>query len=324
MFGKAANCSLNLCVCVLVTIKERSVMDEGVSTEDTMLFTQSDSLMDLDYMDELLFEGCWLESGDGSEFLHQSPSDFNALFDFPFSWPTLEDNTGFCSSPVKGSSQEQRQRSSSITENVFVSESQVRDTSKFDENTNNAVCSSRHSGNNSAEAFELSRRWWIGPRHSGSVIDRLIKAVGFIKDLSRDKEVLIQIWVPINKGGKHVLSTSNQPFSLDVNCPRLACYRDISVHYQFPAEEDSKEVVGLPGRVFNGKVPEWTPDVQFFRKDEYRRVGHAEQYNVRGTLAVPVFEQGNRNCLGVIEVVLTTQKINYGPELESVCKALEV
>lgn len=295
-------------------------MDEGVSIEDIMLFTQSDSLMDLDYMDEPLFEGCWFETADGSEFLHQSPSDFNALFDFPFSLPTLEDNTGFCS-PSKGS-QEETQRSS-VTENLSVSESQGRDSSKWDENANNAVCSSSHSGNSLAEASELGRRRWIGPRHSGSVIDRLIMALGFIKDLSRDKDVLIQIWVPINKGGRHVLSTSNQPFSLDVTCPRLACYRDISVHYQFPADEDSKEVVGLPGRVFNGKVPEWTPDVQFFRKDEYPRVGHAEQYNVRGTLAVPIFEQGNRNCLGVIEVVLTTRKINYGPELESVCKALE-
>jgi hypothetical protein len=80
----------------------------------------------------------------------------------------------------------------------------------------------------------------------------------------------------------------------------------------------------MPGRVFLGKVPEWTPDVRFFRNDEYPRVNHAQQCDVRGTLALPVFEQGSRTCLGVIEVVTTSQKIKYLPELESVCKALEV
>jgi hypothetical protein len=104
----------------------------------------------------------------------------------------------------------------------------------------------------------------------------------------------------------------------------LASYRDISVKYQFSAEKDSKDSVGMPGRVFLGKVPEWTPDVRFFRNDEYPRVNHAQQCDVRGTLALPVFEQGSRTCLGVIEVVTTSQKIKYLPELESVCKALEV
>ncbi|GFP78970.1 protein nlp5 [Phtheirospermum japonicum] len=154
-------------------------------------------------------------------------------------------------------------------------------------------------------------------------MDRLIQALGHIKDRSRDRDMLIQVWVPITRGGKRVLTTHNQPFSLDVSCSRLAHYRDISVNYQFVADEDSKEAVGLPGRVFMNKVPEWTPDVRFFTWDEYPRVGHAQQFDVRGTLAVPVLEKGSGNCLGVIEVVLTTQKIQYRPELESVCEALE-
>lgn len=315
-------------VCMCQAIEHRAAMDEGVSTQNNMLDVQSDSLMDLDYMDELLLEGCWLETADGSEFLHHSPSNFNALFDSSFTWPTFEDNSGGICSPSKGF-QEERQRSSSFTENPSVSEyHKARDSSKLDsvdENVNNAaVCSSSHSGNSLANAFELNRRWWIGPSTSAPVMERLVRALGYIKDWSREKDVLIQIWVPVNKGGRHVLTTSDQPFSLDLNSRRLACYRDVSVNYQFPAEEDSKEIVGLPGRVFNGKVPEWTPDVQFFRKDEYARVGHAEQYDVRGTLAVPVFEQGSQNCLGVIEVVFTTRKINYCPELENVCKALKV
>lgn len=83
-------------------------------------------------------------------------------------------------------------------------------------------------------------------------------------------------------------------------------------------------MVGLPIRVFLGKVPEWTPDVQFFRSDEYPRVKHAHKYDVRGTLGLPVFERGSQTCLGVVEVMMTTQKIQYRPELESIRKALEV
>ncbi|KAL3845884.1 hypothetical protein ACJIZ3_003287 [Penstemon smallii] len=165
---------------------------------------------------------------------------------------------------------------------------------------------------------------WITPRAPTSVMDRLIWALRYMKDCSRDENVLIQIWVPVKiGGGKCVLTTNGQPFSVDLNCQKLARYREISANYQFPAEEDSKEVMGLPGRVFRSKAPEWTPDVRFFTRDEYPRVNYAQQYDVRGTLAVPVLERGTRNCLGVVEVVLTTQKIKYRPELESVCKALE-
>ena len=97
------------------------------------------------------------------------------------------------------------------------------------------------------------------------------------------------------------------------------------MNYQFSAEEDSIELAGLPRQVFLGKVPERTPDVFFFRStEEYPIVDYAQHFDVRGTLALPVFEQGSQTCLGVIEVVMTTEKSNYRPELESVCKALEV
>ncbi|KAL3505495.1 hypothetical protein ACH5RR_035336 [Cinchona calisaya] len=297
--------------------------NESVFIENNMLGTQYDSIMDLDYMDELLLDGCWLETADGSELMNHSPSSFSAFFDSSFAWPILDTNNGESSS-LEGTHVE-RQRLS-FPENLSFSSSQGRNSAKsedLDGILSSGVCPSSQYGNGLAESSELGRGWWIGPRASTSVVDRLIKALGYIKDWSGEKNVLIQIWVPVNKGGRRVLTTNDQPFSLDLNCPRLACYRDISVNYQFPTEDDSKESVGLPGRVFLGKVPEWTPDVQFFGRDEYPRVGHAQQYDVRGTLAVPIFEQGSHNCLGVIEVILTTQKINYRLELESVCKALQ-
>uniref|UniRef100_A0A5B7BEM2 Plant regulator RWP-RK family protein n=1 Tax=Davidia involucrata TaxID=16924 RepID=A0A5B7BEM2_DAVIN len=306
-------------------------MDDSIFPPNTM--SPYYSAMDFDYMDELLLDGCWLETTDGSEFLHHSPPTFSALHDPSFMWPNLEDNNEELSAnPSQKDSREERQISS-LAKNLSISESQGQNHAKTqsfsqeDQDMINVTGCSTQSVNYLVEDSELSRRWWIGPRSnsgpSSSVIERLIRALGYFKASTRDKDVLIQIWVPVNRDGRRFLTTNDQPFSLDLNCPRLANYRDISVNYQFPAEEDSKEIVGLPGRVFMGKVPEWTPDVRFFRSDEYLRVGHARQYDVRGTLAVPVFEQGCRSCLGVIEVVMTTQKINYHAELESVYKALE-
>ncbi|KAL3621537.1 hypothetical protein CASFOL_036449 [Castilleja foliolosa] len=260
---------------------------EGVHPPSTNLNTPSDTFMDLDYMDELLLDGCWLESN-GSEFSQFEHSVPISPFDPLFAWPALESDNGNGPEPVEN-------------------------------NSNNPVSQSENN-----ELAESKRKLWIGPGASPvSVMDRLIQALVHIKNRSINKDMLIQVWVPVTRDGKRVLTTHNQPFSLDVNCLRLARYRDISVNYQFVADEDSKEAVGLPGRVFMNKVPEWTPDVRFFTWDEYPRVGHAQQFDVRGTLAVPVLEQGSRNCLGVIEVVLTTQKIQYRPELESVCEALE-
>lgn len=156
-------------------------------------------------------------------------------------------------------------------------------------------------------------------------MSRLMQAVLYLKESTKGRDgVLIQIWVPVKRGDKHVLTTQGQPYSLNTNCKSLEIFRDVSESYSFPAEEDSEGPIGLPGRVFLGKLPEWTPDVRFFRRDEYRRVGLAQKYNVGGSFALPVFEQGSGTCLGVVEIVSCTQKINYRPELEHVCKALEV
>ncbi|XP_021811506.1 LOW QUALITY PROTEIN: protein NLP2-like [Prunus avium] len=174
---------------------------------------------------------------------------------------------------------------------------------------------------------EADRRLWIGPRvnpgPSSSMKERLMLAIGYLKECTKGRDVLIQIWVPIKRGGRQYLTTRDQPFSLDPNCKSLAGYRNVSKDYQFITEEDSAESVGLPGRAFLGKLPEWTPDVRFFRSYEYPRIDYAQQYDVRGSLALPIFENGSGTCLGVVEIVMTPQKVNYRPELEYVCQALE-
>jgi len=284
--------------------------------------TTTITTMDFDYMGELFLDGCWLEASvDGSDFLPQSPSFSNPLFDPSFSWPALETNHNEPQGAAFGTQQEGHNNDNMV--NVVVGQELQPETTAIE------------------GASEGVRRWRFAPAPSPapgpSIMEKLIRALMWIKDYNRNKNMLTQIWVPVHRGGRPILAANDILFSLDSRSVNLAKYREISVRYEFSAEEGevkelvaaekggSKELLpGLPGRVFRDKVPEWTPDVRFFRSDEYPRVDHAQEYDVRGSLAVPIFEQGSKMCLGVIEVVMTTQQINYGPELDSVCKALEV
>lgn len=274
-------------------------MDDSVFSPNNMFGNPSESLMDYDYMDELLLDGCWLQATEGSEF---NNNNNNSLFDTPFLWPTFEDI------------QEHQERSpllKNLPEDVIQSKTLVSNSLGF---------------HNQSENLQIeSQRWWIPPGigQSLTVKERLIYAIENIRHSTIHRNMLIQIWLPENREGKKVLSTSSQLSSLDTNCPQLSYYRNISEGYHFPAEGNSKEIVGLPGRVFMGKVPEWTPDVRFFKTEEYPRVGHAQEFDVKGSVAVPVFDRDSQSCLGVIEVVMTTQKSSYNPEIEGVCKALE-
>lgn len=295
-------------------------MEGGDFHPNSNMFSSSpDPIMDMD-LDELFLDGSWLETDDVYEFLDTIPTASSPLF----GWPTFEDKIGESSVDTYLTGSQEERYMSSFPENLSVSQQQELSPAQ----TLDALESSRQTKNHFVEGSELSRKRRIGPRPNLGVampvMERLIWALEYLKGCTREKDFLLQIWVPVNRGGRRVLSTSGQPFSLDLNSPRLANYRDISVTYQFSAEEGSKEFLGLPGRVFIGKVPEWTPDVRLFSREEYPRVVYAQRYDVRGSLAVPVFEQGSSSCLGVIEVITTSQKIDYKPELESVCKALEV
>jgi hypothetical protein len=137
-------------------------------------------------------------------------------------------------------------------------------------------------------------------------------------------ELLVQAWVPTRIGDRQMLTTCGQPFWLDRPSGRLESYRGVSVKYQFSADELARDALGLPGRVFVGRVPEWTPDVRYFTDQEYPRVRHAQYFDIRGSVAMPVFERRTGACLGVVELVMTTQKINYNAEIENICNALQV
>lgn len=280
--------------------------NNGAFSPKSILATSPEPVMDLDFMDDLLYEGCWIETSDGINFMQPGPS---TKISSDYQMNHEETELKFPQFPVNP---------------------QIVDLPRIQSQNMEAVgaCASLvQPGSFLVEDTELGSRWWIGPRSepdpSSSVRNRLMQVVGCLKERTKDREVLIQIWVPVKRGDKHVLTTEDQPYSLKTNCESLQRYRDVSKNYNFPVEEDSKESAGMPGRVYLGKLPEWTPDVRFFKSYEYPRINFARQYDVSGSLALPVFERGSGTCLGVVELVTTARKINYRPELEDVCKALE-
>jgi hypothetical protein len=153
--------------------------------------------------------------------------------------------------------------------------------------------------------------------------ERMTQALRQFKELT-EQNVLAQVWAPVRNGNRYKLTTSGQPFVLDPHSNGLHQYRTVSLMYMFSVDGENDEILGLPGRVFQQKLPEWTPNVQYYSSKEYSRLNHALHYNVRGTLALPVFEPPGQSCVAVLELIMTSQKINYAPEVDKVCKALEV
>ncbi|KAL8263668.1 hypothetical protein R6Q59_021798 [Mikania micrantha] len=167
-----------------------------------------------------------------------------------------------------------------------------------------------------------------GTQETGSVIvhrspptsfaEKMLKALSLVKNTS-GAGILAQVWVPIKEGDRYILSTYEQPYLLD---QALAGYREVSREFTFSAEVKPGNFPGLPGRVFTSKVPEWTSNVAHYNKGEYLRIDHALSHEVRGSIAVPVFED-NKSCCAVLELVTTKEKSDFSAEMDQVCRALE-
>ncbi|XP_062107921.1 protein NLP8-like [Humulus lupulus] len=153
-----------------------------------------------------------------------------------------------------------------------------------------------------------------------SLDEKMLKALSFVKETSGGG-ILAQVWVPVRRGDQLILSTSEQPYLLD---HMMVGYREVSRMYTFSAEGKPGCFPGLPGRVFQSKIPEWTSDVGYYKKNEYVRVEHAYDHHVRGCIALPVCEPDLRmTCCAVLEIVTTREKQNFDAEIEIVSNALQ-
>ncbi|KAL5189267.1 Protein NLP2 [Glycine soja] len=125
----------------------------------------------------------------------------------------------------------------------------------------------------------VGKRWWIGPREnpgpSSSVKERLVIAVGYLKEYAKNSNLLIQVWVPERRRSARAQPHDNYPYAALLNTTSAFQFQEDWVHDQ------------------------WTPNIRFFRSHEYPR--HLRR---PGSLALPVFESGSAMCLGVVEILM--------------------
>nr|CAB3489484.1 unnamed protein product [Digitaria exilis] len=153
--------------------------------------------------------------------------------------------------------------------------------------------------------------------------ERMLKALAILQESSNVfGAILVQVWMPVKHGECQVLTTSDQPFLLDQS---LTGYREISRQFMFSAAGGPGQFPGLPGRVFMSGMPEWTSNVMYYHDSEYLRAEHAVRHEVRGSLAVPVFDFSGPldSCCVVLEVVMTQEKDNFCSEIDDISKALQ-
>ncbi|KAL3829220.1 hypothetical protein ACJIZ3_018022 [Penstemon smallii] len=153
-----------------------------------------------------------------------------------------------------------------------------------------------------------------------SLAEKLLRALNLFKERSGEG-ILAQVWVPVMNGDQYILSTCEQPYLLDQT---LSGYREVSRSFTFAAESKPGSFPGLPGRVFNSKIPEWTSNVMYYNKAEYLRVQYALHHEVRGSIALPVFDDDlTERCCAVLELVTLKEKSNFDLEIENVSRSLE-
>ncbi|PSS34940.1 hypothetical protein CEY00_Acc02149 [Actinidia chinensis var. chinensis] len=154
-----------------------------------------------------------------------------------------------------------------------------------------------------------------------TLAEKMLRVLSLFKE-SSGGGILAQVWVPIKNGDRYILSTCEQPYLLD---QMLAGYREVSREYTFSAEEKQGSFPGLPGRVFISKLPEWTSNVVYYNEAEYLRVQHAVHHEVRGSVALPIFEDDplEISCCAVLELVTMKEQPNFDVEMENVCRALQ-
>ncbi len=171
-----------------------------------------------------------------------------------------------------------------------------------------------------------------------SLRHKLLQALRYVGRSRAD--ALAQVWMPIvttqgvGNNKSCVLTTREQPYVLERKNDALWSFRSVSEEYDFPVvvvvDEEEEAGTGrglradLPGRVFLSRMPEWSPNVQFYSNDEYVRLKEAQRYDVRGTVAVPVLDPVSGRCLAVVELVMKSEKVQYLPEIDIICRALQV
>ncbi|GKC42790.1 PB1 domain, RWP-RK domain, lambda repressor-like, DNA-binding domain protein, partial [Tanacetum coccineum] len=133
----------------------------------------------------------------------------------------------------------------------------------------------------------------------------------------RDSHVLVQFWSPVIVRKRCLLTTLDQPFGLGVVDEALYLYRLESEQRMFVVDGGHREELGPPGRVYRQKLPEWGLNAHTLPDS-------AACHNTHGYLNLPVFEPDSGCCVGVLELVTSSNYVDYAFEVQEVSRALKV
>ena len=155
----------------------------------------------------------------------------------------------------------------------------------------------------------------------------LIRRIGKLLDtISTELEYgsLLQLFIPrINQKTGAISLVTHKDLSRvnTVHEKKFWKYHDASCQFFFNVSPMSPDgLLGLPGRCFLLKRPEWTPSVCCYRPLEYPRLACAIECQVHSTIAVPIFcsdpRENTEMPLGVLEVLMDHQTSSLGQVFE--------
>ncbi|KAD5317315.1 hypothetical protein E3N88_17261 [Mikania micrantha] len=173
--------------------------------------------------------------------------------------------------------------------------------------------------------------WFVKLTGSGVLADSLYqkeiqcKKRTALKLLSfREQHVLVQFWFP-RFGGKHLqLTTIDQPFGVGVANEQLRIYRKDSEQNVFRLDTDHEENVNPPVRAFMRGLPEWTCDLTNYSKKDFPLLDSAIRCNLHGYLALPVFDSTKGLCVGVLELLMSSDLNDFAYEVEHIHQKLKL
>ncbi|GJU50633.1 NIN-like protein [Tanacetum coccineum] len=154
-----------------------------------------------------------------------------------------------------------------------------------------------------------------------TIQEKLISALSALS--FRCQHVLVQFWSPATVRNRCLLTTWDQPFALGaVDDEGLYSYRLDSEQRTFVVDSEHREELGPPARVYNQKLPEWSFDIQTLPTRQSVQDLDAS-YNIYGYILLPVFEPDSEHCVGVLELVISSNYVDNAFEVEEVSRALK-
>lgn len=139
----------------------------------------------------------------------------------------------------------------------------------------------------------------------------------------REPRVLVQFWSPVAVRKRWLLTTWDQPFGLGVPDEDLYLYRLKSELRAIVVDREHRQELDPPGRVYSQKLPEWSMDQHGLSTRQYVHDGNS-CYNFHGYIDLPVFESSGDCCVGVLEIITSSNYADYAFEVQEISRALEV